>query len=125
MVRDAFAQPGAQKAEEMFPNFVTKRLKPPVAGAAIVDGIESRAQMIIRPRWWRVYSVLRGILNPLLDRQSPNATTASANRSWKTSSSQRDKRRAGEADRGLVVRAGPVPDVELYRLDGQLHQARL
>ncbi len=70
MVRDAFAQPGAQKAEEMFPKFVTKRLKPPVAGSAIADGIETRAQMIIRPRWWRVYSVLRGILNPLLDRQS-------------------------------------------------------
>jgi NAD(P)-dependent dehydrogenase (short-subunit alcohol dehydrogenase family) len=70
MVREAFAQPGAKKAEEMFPSFVTKRLKPPVAGTAIVDGIESRAQMIIRPRWWRVYSILRGIFNPLLDRQS-------------------------------------------------------
>jgi NAD(P)-dependent dehydrogenase (short-subunit alcohol dehydrogenase family) len=70
MVRDAFAQPGAQKAEEMFPDFVTRRLKPSVAGTAIVDGIQSRAQMIIRPRWWRIYSVLRGVLNPLLDRQS-------------------------------------------------------
>jgi NAD(P)-dependent dehydrogenase (short-subunit alcohol dehydrogenase family) len=70
MVRDAFAQPGAQKAEEMFPAFVTKRLKPSVAGTAIVDGIQARAQMIIRPRWWRIYSVLRGILNPLLDRQA-------------------------------------------------------
>ncbi len=70
MVREAFAQPGAMKAEEMFPSFVTKRLKPPVAGAAIVEGIEARAQTIIRPRWWRVYSVLRGILNPLFDRQS-------------------------------------------------------
>jgi NAD(P)-dependent dehydrogenase (short-subunit alcohol dehydrogenase family) len=70
MVRDAFAQPGAQKAEEMFPAFVTRRLKPSVAGTAIVDGIQARAQMIIRPRWWRIYSVLRGILNPLLDRQA-------------------------------------------------------
>lgn len=70
MVREAFAQPGAQKAEEIFPSFVTKRLKPSVAGTAIADGIEARAQMIIRPRWWRIYSVLRGILNPLLDRQS-------------------------------------------------------
>ena len=70
MVRDAFAQPGAQKAEEMFPSFVTKRLKPSVAGTAIVDGIQSRAHMIIRPRWWRIYSVLRGIFNPLLDRRA-------------------------------------------------------
>jgi NAD(P)-dependent dehydrogenase (short-subunit alcohol dehydrogenase family) len=67
MVRDAFAQPGAQKAEEMFPSFVTKRLKPSVAGTAIVDGIQARAHTIIRPRWWRVYSIMRGIFNPLLD----------------------------------------------------------
>ena len=70
MVREAFAQPGAQKAEEMFPKFVTRRLKPAVAGTAIADGIQSRAQMIIRPRWWRIYSILRGILSPLLDRQA-------------------------------------------------------
>lgn len=69
MVREAFAQPGAQRAEEMFPAFVTKRLKPSVAGTAIVDGIQARAPRIIRPRWWRIYSVLRGILNPLLDAQ--------------------------------------------------------
>jgi NAD(P)-dependent dehydrogenase (short-subunit alcohol dehydrogenase family) len=70
MVRDAFAQPGAQKAEEMFPAFVTKRLKPSVAGTAIVDGIQARAHQIIRPRWWRAYSILRGVFNPLLDRRA-------------------------------------------------------
>jgi NAD(P)-dependent dehydrogenase (short-subunit alcohol dehydrogenase family) len=70
MVREAFAQPGAQRAQEMVPAFVTKRLKPSVAGTAIVDGIQARAAKIIRPRWWRIYSVLRGILNPLLDAQS-------------------------------------------------------
>jgi NAD(P)-dependent dehydrogenase (short-subunit alcohol dehydrogenase family) len=74
MVRDAFAQPGAQKAEEMFPAFVTKRLKPSVAGTAIVDGIQSRAHQIIRPRWWRTYSILRGIFNPLLDRRAERDT---------------------------------------------------
>jgi NAD(P)-dependent dehydrogenase (short-subunit alcohol dehydrogenase family) len=67
MVREAFAQPGAERAKELFPDFVTRPLKPSIAGTAIVDGIQSRAQMIIRPRWWRIYSVLRGILNPLLD----------------------------------------------------------
>jgi NAD(P)-dependent dehydrogenase (short-subunit alcohol dehydrogenase family) len=67
MVRDAFADPTAHNIEEIFPRFVTKRLHPSTAGAAIVDGIERRAPRIIRPRWWRAYSVLRGVLNPLLD----------------------------------------------------------
>jgi NAD(P)-dependent dehydrogenase (short-subunit alcohol dehydrogenase family) len=67
MVRDAFEDPAAGNLEEMFPKFVTKRLHPSEAGGAIVDGIERRVPRIIRPRWWRAYSVLRGIVNPLLD----------------------------------------------------------
>lgn len=67
MVRDALADPAAGNVEELFPRFVTKRLHPSEAGGAIVDGIERRAPRIIRPRWWRAYSVLRGVLNPLLD----------------------------------------------------------
>ena len=67
MVQDAFADPAAGDVEEMFPRFVTRRLHPAVAGEAIVDGIERRIPRIIRPRWWRIYSVLRGIINPLLD----------------------------------------------------------
>ena len=67
MVRDALADPAAGDIEEMFPKFVTKRLHPAEAGEAIVDGIERRVPRIIRPRWWRAYSVLRGILNPLFD----------------------------------------------------------
>jgi NAD(P)-dependent dehydrogenase (short-subunit alcohol dehydrogenase family) len=46
-----------------------KRLQPSVAGEAIVSGIERRAPRIIRPRRWAVLSVLRGILNPLIDRR--------------------------------------------------------
>lgn len=69
MVRDAFDDPTAQGVEELFPRFVTKRLQPAEAGAAIVDGIERRLPRIIRPRWWRAWSVLRGIVNPLLDVQ--------------------------------------------------------
>jgi NAD(P)-dependent dehydrogenase (short-subunit alcohol dehydrogenase family) len=67
MVRDAFADPAASRLEQAFPSFVTRRLHPSEAGAAIVDGIERRVPRIIRPRWWRAYSVLRGIVNPLLD----------------------------------------------------------
>ena len=67
MVREAFSDPVGDSFEEIFPEFMTRRLHPAVAGTAIVDGIERRAPRIIRPRWWRVASVLRGILNPLLD----------------------------------------------------------
>ncbi len=67
MVRDALADPAAGDVEEMFPPFITRRLHPSAAGEAIVEGIERRVPRIIRPRWWRAYSVLRGIVNPLLD----------------------------------------------------------
>jgi NAD(P)-dependent dehydrogenase (short-subunit alcohol dehydrogenase family) len=51
------------------PDFLLKRLQPEVAGKAIVDGIERRAPRIIRPRRWTIFSVLRGIVNPLLDKR--------------------------------------------------------
>jgi NAD(P)-dependent dehydrogenase (short-subunit alcohol dehydrogenase family) len=51
----------------MFPSPLQKRLHPRVAGEAIVRGIERRAPRIIRPRRWVVMSVLRGVLNPLID----------------------------------------------------------
>jgi NAD(P)-dependent dehydrogenase (short-subunit alcohol dehydrogenase family) len=50
-----------------FPKLLRKRLRPTVAGEAIVSGIERRAPRIIRPRRWVVMSILRGIVNPLLD----------------------------------------------------------
>ena len=68
MVQDAFEDPVAKQLETMYPEWMLKRLHPSKAGTAIVDGIERRAPRIIRPRWWAVYSVLRGILNPLGDR---------------------------------------------------------
>ena len=67
MVRDAFEDRVTQRLEEMFPKALLRRLPPSAAGAAIVDGIERRAPRIVRPRWWRVWSALRGIVNPLLD----------------------------------------------------------
>jgi hypothetical protein len=67
MVRDAFDDRAAQGIQELFPKFVARRIGPAEAGAAIVDGIERRVPRIIRPRWWRAWSVLRGVVNPLLD----------------------------------------------------------
>ena len=51
------------------PGPLRKRLQPQAAGEAIVRGIERRQPRVIRPRGWAVVSVLRGILNPLLDRR--------------------------------------------------------
>ena len=68
MVRKAFADPIAQRAENTVPNWMLKRLTPDVAGAAIVNGIERRAPRMIAPRWWGAISMMRGVLNPFLDR---------------------------------------------------------
>jgi len=70
MVQDTFARPGAGVLEEIAPKFMMKRIRPDQAGAAVVKGIEERAPRIFAPRWWRYLSAVRGLLNPLLDRQS-------------------------------------------------------
>ncbi|MFL5871097.1 MAG: short-chain dehydrogenase/reductase [Solirubrobacterales bacterium] len=69
MVRDALEDPIGRRVEDALPSFISRRLSPSVAGEAIVDGIERRVPRIIRPRWWRVLSVLRGVINPLADAQ--------------------------------------------------------
>ena len=63
------ADPLGDELLQTIPKPLRKRLQPSVAGAAIADGIEKRAPRIIRPRRWAGLSVLRGILNPLLDAQ--------------------------------------------------------
>jgi len=74
MVREAFADPIGKRAHDILPAFMTKRLTPPVAGATIVNGIERRAPRMIAPRWWAGFSVMRGVLNPLLDRYAARDT---------------------------------------------------
>ena len=70
MVHQAIdADPLADRMIGHTPKLLQKRLRPSAAGAAIVRGIERRQPRIIRPRRWTVLSVLRGILNPLLDAQ--------------------------------------------------------
>jgi len=61
------ADPAVDRMLQTLPKPLHKRLSPAVAGEAIVSGIERRAPRIIRPRRWAVWSVLRGILNPLTD----------------------------------------------------------
>jgi NAD(P)-dependent dehydrogenase (short-subunit alcohol dehydrogenase family) len=67
MVQDAFEDPIARHFEEGQPKFMLRRLPPSAAGEAIVTGIERRAPRIIAPKWWAVWSVLRGIINPFFD----------------------------------------------------------
>ena len=69
MVRDAFSDPLGDRFQDAFPSFLTRRITAEAAGQALARGIENRAARVIAPRWWVVYSVLRGILNPLLDRR--------------------------------------------------------
>jgi NAD(P)-dependent dehydrogenase (short-subunit alcohol dehydrogenase family) len=61
------ADPLAERMFDTLPRPLRKRLSPEVAGEAIVSGIEQRKPRIIEPRRWAVWSVLRGILNPLTD----------------------------------------------------------
>jgi NAD(P)-dependent dehydrogenase (short-subunit alcohol dehydrogenase family) len=70
MVHQAIdADPLADRLMAASPKVLRKRLPPSAAGAAIVRGIERRQPRIIRPRRWAVLSVLRGIVNPLIDAQ--------------------------------------------------------
>jgi NAD(P)-dependent dehydrogenase (short-subunit alcohol dehydrogenase family) len=61
------ADPLADRMLATYPNALHKRLSPEAAGAAIADGIERRAARIVCPRRWASLSVLRGVLNPLVD----------------------------------------------------------
>jgi NAD(P)-dependent dehydrogenase (short-subunit alcohol dehydrogenase family) len=75
MVQDGFADPIARQFEESLPSFFRRRLPPSAAGAAIVQGIERRAPRIVAPRWWKIWSTLRGILNPAFDARAERDKT--------------------------------------------------
>ena len=67
MVRESIDRdPLADRLWATIPRVLQKRLPPQVAGEAIVAGIERRQARIIRPRRWTILSVLRGVLNPLI-----------------------------------------------------------
>ena len=79
MVHQAIdADPLVDRMMAAAPKVLHKRLPPSAAGKAIVRGIERRQPRIIRPRRWTVLSVLRGILNPLMDLQMERDTETQA-----------------------------------------------
>jgi NAD(P)-dependent dehydrogenase (short-subunit alcohol dehydrogenase family) len=59
--------PLADRFKETLPKVLRKRLTPAQAGEAVARGIEKRAPRIIAPKRWTAFSMLRGIINPLLD----------------------------------------------------------
>jgi NAD(P)-dependent dehydrogenase (short-subunit alcohol dehydrogenase family) len=69
MVQNAAEQPHFTRIQETLPGFMRTRIPASQAAAAVVSGIEDRAPRIFAPRWLRIFSALRGIINPLLDRR--------------------------------------------------------
>lgn len=54
---------------ERMPWFIRRRLSADQAADALVKGIEGRSPRVTAPAWARAYSVLRGLLDPVLDRR--------------------------------------------------------
>ena len=90
MVRQGMEQRQRQRGtdEEMLPAFLRKRISPAQAGEAVAVAVEERKARVIAPRWWAPPSVLRGVLNPLMDSAGER------------SSRLHDEVRQAEADRG-------------------------
>ncbi len=69
MVRHGMEQRQRQRGtdQELLPGFLRRRISPERAGEAVAAAIEERKARVIAPRWWVPPSVLRGILNPVMD----------------------------------------------------------
>jgi NAD(P)-dependent dehydrogenase (short-subunit alcohol dehydrogenase family) len=69
MVRDAIDEDplGLQTSEALIPSPMRKRITPEQAGEAVARAIERRRPRVIAPRYWTALSVLRGVLNPVMD----------------------------------------------------------
>ncbi len=70
MTQDGFGDDLGERFKATFPRWLLKPVGPDVAAAAVVRGIERRAARTIAPRRWVALSLLRGLLNPLLDRRA-------------------------------------------------------
>lgn len=51
------------------PRPLLKRLQPDQAAESVVQAIEHRSPRVIRPARWTPLSVLRGVINPAIDRR--------------------------------------------------------
>lgn len=68
MVRSAVGEdPLGTRFEAMIPKPLQKKITPDEAGEVLVRGMERRAVRTIAPKRWALLSVLRGIINPVID----------------------------------------------------------
>lgn len=70
MTQEGFADDIADRFLATFPKALMKKMSPALAAEAVVTGIEGRRSRTIAPKFWTAYSVLRGVLNPVLDRRT-------------------------------------------------------
>ncbi len=68
LVRGGFAGPSGQAARSQMPGFIGKPAPLSKAIDAIEDGIERRAARVWAPRWVGPMLVLRGLVQPLIER---------------------------------------------------------
>jgi NAD(P)-dependent dehydrogenase (short-subunit alcohol dehydrogenase family) len=69
LVRASFAQPSAQAMTGRMPSFMRNPAPLSKAVDAIEQGIERRAARLWAPRWVGAMLVMRGVLQPLTERQ--------------------------------------------------------
>jgi NAD(P)-dependent dehydrogenase (short-subunit alcohol dehydrogenase family) len=68
MIRQSIDEdPAAQALLNTQPKLLRKRIDPDQAARAVVDGLRRGDARVILPRRWTAISILRGILNPVLD----------------------------------------------------------
>lgn len=60
--------------EQLYPRFLREAIEPEAVAKRVASGIEKRSARIEVPRRWQAISVLRGIVNPLIDRQLERST---------------------------------------------------
>ena len=68
LVRGAFAGPSGQAARSQMPGFIGKPAPLSKAIDAIEDGIERRAARVWAPRWVGPMLLLRGLVQPIMER---------------------------------------------------------
>jgi NAD(P)-dependent dehydrogenase (short-subunit alcohol dehydrogenase family) len=68
MVRDSLDHPAAQATRASSPSFISRPIPLARAGEAIERGVLNRSRITYAPRWVGTAIVLRGVLQPLLER---------------------------------------------------------
>jgi NAD(P)-dependent dehydrogenase (short-subunit alcohol dehydrogenase family) len=87
--------------EELFPEFIRRRISPAQAGEAVAEGVLRRRARVIAPRYWTTLSVLRGVVNPAFDLLT--------SKQRRVQDAIRDAEAAAGAPPGAAAASGPAP----------------